>query len=311
MIYRTLGNTGLHGVDLSYGASPLGSVFPRHRRGRGHPHRAHRHRRRREPDRLLALLWHHQGGDGARQGAARDSPRDHYYLATKAGRYGDAEFNFSAARIERSLDESQRRLGVDHVDIFQLHDIEFGRPVEQVIKESLPLLARLKEQGRIGWYGVTGLPLRIFREVLARHPLDTILSYCRYTLNDTSLAALLPDLAAAGVGVINASATGMGLFNPQGVPAWHPAPAPIRNAAAEVVALCAQRGAGATRLALQFALAEPGIHSTLVGTASARNMRANLSCVGEPPDAELLAAAQRLLAPVRNATWPSGRPENN
>ena len=40
-------------------------------------------------------------------------------------------------------------------------------------------------------------------------------------------------------------------------------------------------------------------------------MSANLSCVGAPPDPELLAAAQRLLAPVRNATWPSGRPENN
>ena len=309
MIYRTLGNTGLQVSILSYGASPLGSVF-------------------RAIDQSEGIRTVHTAIDGGVNlidcspyygitkaetvlgKALREIPRDHYYLATKAGRYGDAEFDFSPSRIVRSLDESQRRLGVEHVDIFQLHDIEFG-DLEQVIEESLPLLARLKEQGRIGWYGVTGLPLRIFRQVLARHPIDTILSYCRYTLGDTSLAALLPDLAAAGVGVINASATGMGLFNPQGVPEWHPAPAPIRNAAAEVVALCTQRGASATRLALQFALAEPGIHTTLVGTASARNMSDNLSCVGEPPDAELLAAAQRLLAPVRDATWPSGRPENN
>ena len=309
MIYRTLGNTGLQVSILSYGASPLGSVF----------------RAIDESEGIRTVRTAVDGGvnlidcspyygitraETVLGKALREIPRDHYYLATKAGRYGDAEFDFSAARIVRSLDESQRRLGVDHVDILQLHDIEFG-DLEQVIEESLPLLARLKEQGRIGWYGVTGLPLRIFREVLTRHPLDTILSYCRYTLNDTSLASLLPDLAAAGVGVISASATGMGLFNPQGVPAWHPAPAAIRNAAAEVVALCAQRGASATRLALQFALAEPGIHSTLVGTASPRNMRNNLGCVGEPPDAELLAAVQRLLEPVRNATWPSGRPENN
>ena len=309
MIYRTLGNTGLQVSILSYGASPLGSVF----------------RAIDESEGIRTVRTAIDGGvnlidcspyygitkaETVLGKALREIPRDHFYLATKAGRYGDAEFDFSPSRIERSLDQSQRRLGVDHVDIFQLHDIEFG-DLEQVIEESLPLLARLKEQGRIGWYGVTGLPLRIFREVLTRHPIDTILSYCRYTLGDTSLAALLPDLAAAGVGVISASATGMGLFNPQGAPAWHPAPAPIRNAAAEVVALCTRRGASATRLALQFALAEPGIHSTLVGTASARNMSANLSCVGEPPDAELLAAAQRLLAPVRNATWPSGRPENN
>jgi len=309
VIYRTLGNTGLQVSILSYGASPLGSVF----------------RAIDESEGVRTVRTAIDGGvnlidcspyygltkaETVLGKALREIPRDHYYLATKAGRYGDAEFDFSPSRIERSLGESQRRLGVDHVDIFQLHDIEFGN-LEQVIEESLPLLARLKEQGRIGWYGVTGLPLRIFREVLARHPVDTILSYCRYTLSDTSLAALLPALAAAGVGVISASATGMGLFNPEGVPAWHPAPTPIRNAGAEVVALCTRRGASATRLALQFALAEPGIHSTLVGTASASNMSANLSCVGEPPDAELLAAAQRLLEPVRNATWPSGRPENN
>ena len=92
--------------------------------------------------------------------------RDHYYLATKAGRYGVAEFDFSPSRIERSLGESQRRLGVDHVDIFQLHDIEFG-DLEQVVEESLPLLARLKEQGRIGWFriGPFGFPLRALAAV--------------------------------------------------------------------------------------------------------------------------------------------------
>ena len=309
MIYRTLGNTGLQVSVLSYGASPLGSVF----------------RAIDEAEGIRTVRTAIDGGvnlidcspyygitkaETVLGKALREIPRDHYYLATKAGRYGDADFDFSPARIVRSLDQSQRRLGVDHVDILQLHDIEFGDP-EQVIEESLPALARLKEQGRISWYGVTGLPLRIFHEVLARHPIDTILSYCHYTLNDTSLAALLPDLAAAGVGVISASATGMGLFNPQGVPAWHPAPAAIRRAAAEVVALCAERGASATRLALQFALAEPAIHTTLVGTASPQNMSANLSCVDDPPDAELLAAAQRLLEPVRDATWPSGRAENN
>ena len=309
MTYRTLGNTGLQVSILSYGASPLGSVF----------------RDIDEADAIRTVGTAIDGGvnlidcspyygitkaETVLGKALREIPRDHYYLATKAGRYGETEFDFSPARIVRSLDESRRRLGVDHIDIFQLHDIEFG-DLDQIIAHSLPALARLKEQGRISWYGVTGLPLRIFREVLARHPIDTILSYCRYTLNDTSLAALLPDLAAAGVGVINASATGMGLFNARGAPAWHPAPPAIRRAAAAVVALCAKRGASATRLALQFALANPAIHTTLVGTASPANMSANLRCVDDPVDAELLAEAQRLLQPVRDATWPSGRAENN
>ena len=309
MIYRTLGNTGLQVSILGYGASPLGSVF----------------RAIDEAEGIRTVRTAIDGGvnlidcspyygittaETVLGKALREIPRDHYYLATKAGRYGDAKFDFPAARIGRSLDESQRRLGVDHVDILQLHDIEFG-DLEQVIEESLPLLARLKEQGRIGWYGVTGLPLRIFREVLARHPLDTILSYCRYTLNDTSLAALLPDLATAGVGVISASATGMACSTrgacrrgtrPRRRSAtrpprwWHSA----RSAApAPPVWRCSSRWRS------------PGSTPTLVGTASPQNMSANLSCVDDPPDPELLAAAHRLLQPVRDATWPSGRAENN
>ena len=309
MIYRTLGKTGLPVSILSYGASPLGSVF----------------RAIDTADGIRTVRTAIDGGvnlidcspyygitraETVLGKALREVPRDHYYLATKAGRYGDAEFDFSPARLAFSLEESLRRLGVDHIDILQLHDIEFG-DLDQVIDHSLPVLARLKEQGKISWYGVTGLPLKIFREVLARHPVDTILSYCRYTLNDTSLGTLLPVLAESRVGVINASATGMGLFNSAGPPDWHPAPEAIRRAAAGVVALCRERGASATDLALQFALANPGIHTTLVGTASPANMAANLRCVGAAPDAELLADARRLLAPVMNRSWPSGRAENN
>ena len=309
MIYRTLGNTGLQVSILSYGASPLGSVF----------------RAIDEADGIRTVRTAIDGGvnlvdcspyygitraESVLGKALREIPRDHYYLATKAGRYGEAEFDFSPKRLMRSLEESLRRLGVDHIDILQLHDIEFG-DLDRIIDESLPALARLREQGKISWYGVTGLPLKVFREVMARHPVHTILSYCRYTLNDTSLVRMLPAFEAAGIGVINASATGMGLFNRAAVPAWHPAPDAIRSAAAGVVARCRERGVSATDLALQFALANPNIHTTLVGTASPANMAANLRCVGTRPDAELLAEARRLLAPVMNRSWPSGRPENN
>jgi L-galactose dehydrogenase len=38
-------------------------------------------------------------------------------LATKVGRYGDDEFDFSAARVTRSVRESIERLGVGHIDL--------------------------------------------------------------------------------------------------------------------------------------------------------------------------------------------------
>ena len=44
---------------------------------------------------------------------------------------------------------------------------------------------------------------------------DVVLSYCHNTLNDTSLAGMLPYFAERGVGVISASCTSMGLFTKQ------------------------------------------------------------------------------------------------
>jgi L-galactose dehydrogenase len=44
---------------------------------------------------------------------------------------------------------------------------------------------------------------------------DTVLSYCHYTLSDTTLASLLPYLEEKAVGVINASILSMGLLTPQ------------------------------------------------------------------------------------------------
>lgn len=49
-------------------------------------------------------------------------PRESYYLATKLGRYGDtaSDFDFSAARVRRSVKESLELLGVQHLDLIQV-----------------------------------------------------------------------------------------------------------------------------------------------------------------------------------------------
>lgn len=53
-------------------------------------------------------------------------PRNEIIVATKVGRYGAEEFDFSAERVTREFDASLGRLGLDYVDILQCHDIEFG-----------------------------------------------------------------------------------------------------------------------------------------------------------------------------------------
>src|SRR5262249_3298019 len=206
----------------------------------------------------------------------RGLPRDRYVLLTKCGRYDADHFDFSPARIRASVTESLRRLRTDHVDVFQLHDVEFG-DLDRILHESLPVLHELRATGKVRFVGITGLPLRIFRRALELGVrLDTVLSYCHATLFDNTLVDLLPALAGRGRGVINASPAAMGLLSKHGPRDWHPAPPEVREACAKAQAHCARRGADLAELAVQFACSIPGIATTLCGTAVPDEIAANV-----------------------------------
>lgn len=241
--------------------------------------------------------------------ALRSVPRDRYLLATKAGRYGLADFDFSPARIRKSLDQSLRRLGVETIDLFQLHDVEFC-DLDRIVAESVPALQELKASGRIRFFGVTGLPLAALRRLADACAPDTVLSYCHHCLHDDTLTADLPFYEDRGVGVINASSTGMALLTERGPMDWHPADQEIKDTCRRAVAWCRERGTSITRLALQFAVREPRITTTLVGMASEAEVRQNLAWIDEPFDEEAFHGVRAVLAPIRDRTWPSGRPEN-
>jgi L-galactose dehydrogenase len=311
MQFRPLGRTGLDVSILSFGASSLGGVF-------------------RDTDDTEGIRAVHTALDlginfidfspyyGATRAetvlgkALRGIDRSRYHLATKVGQYGDGEFDFSAARVPRSLDESCARLGLDYIDLLQCHDIEFAS-IDQIVEETIPALLALKRAGRIGHVGITGLPLKIFPAVLDRVPagdVGTVLSFCHYELNDTSLESLLPYFAEKGVGVINAAPTGMGLLTPRGGPSWHPASLALAAGARRAIDYCESVGADIVKLAIQFAVANPAIPTTLVGSANPANIRRNIAHASEPIDEDLLARVLEILRPIHNHNFTRGRPEN-
>ncbi len=58
--------------------------------------------------------------------ALQGLPREQLIIATKVGRYGLEEFDFSAARVTASVQESLQRLQLTYIDLIQCHDIEYG-----------------------------------------------------------------------------------------------------------------------------------------------------------------------------------------
>ena len=309
MKYRTLGKTGLDVSCLSFGASSLGSVFRQVRESEGV----------RTVHAALDLginffdvspFYGLTAAETLLGKALKGVPRDRYLLATKVGRYGEEVFDFSADRVRAGVEESLRRLQVDHGDVIQCLDIEFAN-LDRVIEETLPALRAVQDQGKARFVGITGLPLKIFEYVLDRAEVDTVLSYCHYALNDTSLSSMIPFLEEKGVGIINASPLSMGLLTNRGTPDWHPASPTLKEVCARAAEFCRARGVDIARAAIQFTLSNPRIHTTLVGTADPENIRKNAAWLDEPPDEELAEEIKEILKPVQDWTWLMGRPENN
>ncbi|XP_077234002.1 NAD(P)-linked oxidoreductase superfamily protein isoform X1 [Tasmannia lanceolata] len=309
---RELGKTGLKLSCVGFGASPLGNVFGRVS----------------EEDAIASVreAFHlginffdtspYYGGTlseivlGKALQALR-VPRNEFIVSTKCGRYSDG-FDFSAERVIRSIDESLGRLKLDYVDILQCHDIEFGS-LDQIVNETIPALQKLKEAGKIRFIGITGLPLEVFTYVLDRVPpgsVDVILSYCHYSINDSTLEDLLPYLKSKGVGVISASPLAMGILTESGPPEWHPASSELKSACQAAAAHCKEKGRNISKIALQYSLSNREISSILVGMNSVRQVQENVAAAVElatfGKDKEMLQDVEAILEPVKNQTWPSG-----
>jgi L-galactose dehydrogenase len=307
--YRLLGKTGLRVSVVGFGASPLGDVFGRI-----------------DPAESIAAV-HHAVERGinlfdvspyygltlaeSRLGQALQGYRHKVVLATKCGRYGADEFDFSAQRVTSGVEDSLRRLRTDYVDLLQAHDVEFAH-VDQIVEETLPALRKLQQQGKARHIGITGLSLKNLVAIAQRVEVDCMISYCRYNLMVDDMDAVLMPLAhEQRIGIINASPLHMGILTEHGPAAWHPAPLEVQEAGRRVVALCKQRGVEAPQLALNFCLRHPQVASTLVGMATREHVDANLKALQFETDPALLAEIEEIIAPVHNRVWASGLAENH
>lgn len=305
---RMLGQTGLEVSVVGYGASPLGAVYGAFK----------------EQDGIDAVHTALDLGvnfidvspyygltvaESVLGKALHGIDRESYVLASKVGRYGDEEFDFSAEGVTRSVHDSLARLGTDHLDLVQCHDIEFG-DLDQIIDETLPALRALQQTGTVRAVGVTGYPVPALAYVARRAKVDTVMSYCQYTLQDRRLAAWHARFEELGTAVINASPLGMGALTTRGAPPWHPAPAEVLERCAAAAAACVAQGADIAELALQFAVATGPFASTVIGSADPANVSANIARAQQAPDPDLLREVERILAPVRDHGWINGRAEN-
>lgn len=250
----------------------------------------------------------------ARLGAALGSrPRLEFVLSTKVGRLLEdnpspsgsdvaaggfavpdrlrRRYDYSAAGVRRSLEDSLTWLGLDRVDIVYVHDPDDY--VDEAIAGALPELVRMREEGIIGAAGV-GMnqwqaPLRMVRET----DLDVVMLAGRWTLLDHSGAPLLAECADRGVSVVAAAPFNSGLLAQPWPPDgalfnYGPAGPALLQRARDLARICHEHGVDLPTAAVQFPLRHPAVVSVVSGMRTA---------------AQAVTTVARLTTPVPDDIW--------
>ena len=158
----------------------------------------------------------------------------------------------------------------------------------------------------VGHVGITDLQLENLQWVIDRVPagtVETVLNFCHYSLNDDKLADYLDYFEEKGIGIINASPLSMGLLSQRGVPDWHPAPAPLVEACKRAAEYCASQGYPIEKLAMQYAVSNPRISTTLFSSANPQNVLKNLQYIEEPIDWELVQKVKDIIGDQQRVSW--------
>src|SRR3954465_4516571 len=229
------------------------------------------------------------------------------------------EFGRIADAITTSLEGSLARLGLDHVEIFHLHNpiTENGGgsalSARQVLDEVVPSFERLRQQGKIRFLGITALgDTAALHQVIGARVFDS--AQVVYNMLNPSAACALPArypaqdygrlfdaTEAAGVGVVGIRVLAGGALSGSAErhPIAGPAPEPIGSAmgydadvdrARRLLPLVKDGFATTlTEAATRFALSHPAIGTLLIGMATPQQFEDALVAVenGALPQAAL------------------------
>jgi aryl-alcohol dehydrogenase-like predicted oxidoreductase len=220
--------------------------------------------------------------------AAAIPEADRPLLFTKCGLVWDPDDPMAPPRrsippdsIRRECEDSLRRLGVDSIDLYQLHwPDEFGVPVE----ESWQTMLELKSEGKVRAIGVSNFDVELLERCEALGHVDSLQP--PFSMIDRAAGAeLIPWCAANGTGVIVYSPMQSGLLSGRftreralALPAddwrtqipWFHEPHLSRNIALQdaLRPIAERRGVSVAAVAVAWVAAWPGLTGAIVGARS-------------------------------------------
>ncbi|GMA15270.1 aldo/keto reductase (plasmid) [Deinococcus metallilatus] len=222
-------------------------------------------------------------------------------------------YDYSYDGVQRSVEESLARLGLDRLDIAFIHDPDVtGVRTRDLLGGAARALEDLRDQGVIRAYGAGMNQAAQLTEIVRESGCDVILLAGRYTLLEQgALDDLLPACLERRVSVVVGGVYNSGLLaDPEhGHYDYAAVPEALRDRARRMQAVCARHGVSLKAAALQFPAAHPAVVSTLVGVGTTAHLRENVALWQQPVPQDCWAELREagLLRP--DAPVPDAPPE--
>ncbi|KUO14689.1 aldo/keto reductase [Streptomyces dysideae] len=315
MQYRTLGRTGVQVSSLALGAMNFGAIG------------------RTTQDEATAIVdaaleaginlidtadMYSDGESEEMVGKAIAGRRDDIVLATKATMpMGDERNHQGSSRrwLATALDNSLRRLGVDHVDLYQIHRWDPSTSDE----ETLSALTDLQRAGKIRYFGSSTFPA--YRIVHAQwaareyHLSRYVTEQPSYSILQRGIEAhVLPVTEQHGLGVLVWSplasgwlsgairegrdiTTSRSTFMPERFDTTIPSNRARLDAVEQLAEVADQSGLTMIQLALGFVTAHPAVTSALMGPRTPDHLHAQLAAADTVLSDDVLDAIDAIVAP--------------
>ncbi|MDN5214104.1 aldo/keto reductase [Fulvivirgaceae bacterium BMA12] len=291
MNYRTLGNTDLKISEISFGCMSLGH-------------------NQQENDRIINYAIDHginffdtadlyqKGLNEQSVGKAIKSKRKDIVLSSKVGNVWNDDgqswhWDASKKHIMQGIEGSLSRLQTDYIDLYQLH----GGTIDDPIDETIEAFERLKQQGKIKYYGISSIRPNVIREYVKRSNIVSVMM--QYSLLDRRPEeAALELLKSNQISVLARGSLAKGLLagKPPATYLDHTTEA-VNQMQGELLKIAGAEENG-YNAALQFVLNNPAVASAVVGLRTMEQLQQILAYKANAAEADV-DALKKIFTPQK------------
>lgn len=245
------------------------------------------------------------GDSELKVGKALKGRREQAVLATKFGISGDLQARGVDGRpeyVRQCLEESLKRLGVDHVDLYYQHRIDPTVPIE----DTIGAMADLVKQGKVRYLGLSEAAPSTIRRAHKVHPISALQTEYSLWSRDPE-DQILPMLRELGIGFVPYSPLGRGFLAGRFRKLEDLAPNDWRRGSPRfqgenfahnlalverIQRIAAEKGCTPSQLALAWVLAQGPDLVPIPGTSSVARLQENLAAAQIRLSAAELAAIE-------------------